>query len=426
MYRLMITGILPAVFVLPCFNQHISYNEGFTDDERIECAAGITGFSSICSIETLDSVIHYEFTGGANPNISSKIFYFDENSNLDSITERFFDQTYNYTSGYTITYSYDESGLVSDVLKSSWNSSIQHLAIQIQEEYEYENDFFRRFSNIVWRTAYDTSSVDVREEYAYDDQSQLANYTMFVPPEINPENAIYKEVYNYDSIGSLSYMSKDLSEAGESLSLLETKYQNTYKEQNLPWLIHATSRRNGQGSWEETGLFQFFYDDMDRKTMLTETNALISDPIYERRNYSYDQYNHIIREVRYVSSDSVQFEMTDSTLYYHSSPEEVEVEEVEEVEEEEEVEEVEEEFPEPPESLEFKLFPNPTEGILHIRSGIDSPSAIKVIDASGRVILSRRTDSGVADIDLSPYPSGFYIVTLNSVQGNHTGKVFKY
>jgi hypothetical protein len=423
MYRLMITGILPAVFVLPCLNQHLSYNEDITDTRHVEYNAGITSFSPIYSIETLDSVVHFEFTGEGDPNIGTKIFYFDDNSKLDSIKERFFDQTYNYTSGYTISYGYDEAGRVSDVFKSSWNSSIEHLAILIQEKYEYDNDFFRRFSKIVWQTAYDTSSVDVKEEYVYDDQSQLADYTLFVPQEINPDNAIYKEVYSYDTIGSLSYMSKDLSEAGESLNLLETKYQTTYKEQNMPWKIHTTSRKDGLGSWEESGLFQFFYDEMDRKIMLTETKDLVSDPIYERCNYSYDNYNYIIKKVRYISSDSVRFEMADSTLYYYS----LSVEEGEEnPEEEENIEEKEEEIPESPESLEFKMFPNPTDGILHITSGIDSPSTIKVIDASGKIILTRKTETGVADLDLSPYPAGFYIVTLTSIQGYHSGKVFKY
>jgi hypothetical protein len=421
MYRLMITGILPAVFLLPCFNQYLSYIEDVTDAGHVEYNAGITSFSPIYSIETLDSVVHFEFSGEGDPNIGTKIFYFDDNSKLDSIKERFFDQTYNYTSGYTISYSYDEAGRVSDVFKSSWNSSINHLAILIQEKYEYDNDFFRRFSKIVWQTAYDTSSVDVQEVYVYDDQSQLADYTLFVPHEINPDSAIYKEVYNYDSIGAISYMSKDLSEAGESLNLLEMQYQTTYKEQNLPWLIHTTSRKDGLGSWEESGLFQYFYDEMDRKIMLTETKDLVSDPIYERSNYSYDKFNHIIKKVRYISSDSVRFEIADSTLYYYTSPAEEEEEE-----EEENLEEEEEEIPDSPASLEFTMFPNPTDGVLHIRSGIDSPSAFKVIDASGKIILTRKTETGVADLDLSPYPAGFYIVTLTSIQGYHSGKVFKY
>ncbi len=412
MYKLIVTSILLGIFVMPCFNQYISNIEGITDIGHLDCSVGITHFSPICSIETLDSVIHFEYTEEAEPNISSKIFYFDENSILDSINERFFDKSYNYTSGYTIQYSYDEYGRVSDAFKSSWNSSIDQLAIEIQEQYEYEADFFRRYSTIVWQTAYDTSSVDVKEEYAYDDESKLADYTLFVPHEINPDNAIYKEMYNYDSIGSLLYRSKDLSEAGESLSLLETKYQNTYKDQNLPWLIQTTSRIDGLGSWLETARFQFFYDEIGRKTMLTETKALLSEPVYEHRNYYYDQFNHVISEVRYTSSDSIIYELADSIVYYHSSS-------VEEPEEEEEI-------PAPPALLEFKVFPNPTDGILHIRSGIDSPSTIKVIDASGRIILSISANSGAADIDLSPYPTGFYIVTLASIQGYYTGKVFKY
>jgi hypothetical protein len=257
--------------------------------------------------------------------------------------------------------------------------------------------------------------MDVKEEFVYDEKSQLIDYTMFIPQEINPDNAIYKEVYDYDTVGMLSYMSKDLSEGGERRSLLETKYQNSYKEQNLPWLVHTTSRRDGVGSWEETGRFQFFYDEMKRKTMLTETKALVSDPIYERRNYSYDEYNNIISEVRYISLDSIQFEIADSTIYYHSI-----------LEKEENKEEEFPEFPESPGSLELKLYPNPTAGLLHIRSEMDSPTAIKVIDASGRMVLSTGSESGVAEIDLSRYPSGYYIVTMTSSQGYQMGKVFKY
>ena len=415
MNRLTITSILLAGFVLPCFSQDVSVNESFTNNVLSENTAGITSFSQIYPLETLDSVVHFEFTKEHDPNIGKMIFYFDEYAKLDSINEKYFDQTHNYTSGYTIKYDYDTSGRVSDVNKSSWNSSIEHLAILIQEVYEYEDDFFRRFSNIVWRTAHDTSAVDVKEEYAYDEESRLADYTMFVPHEINPDNAIYKEVYNYDAIGSLSYKSKDLSEAGESVNLIETKYQNTYKDQNLPWLINATSRRDGSGDWEESGNFQFFYDEMKRKTMQTESRALDADPVYEQRIYSYDQLNHIIREVRYTSTDSVHFQLADSIVYYHS------LSEVEDNEGDED-----DELPETPEQYDFIMFPNPTDGILHIRSGIDSPALIRVIDASGKIVLTRNEDAGIADIDLSPYPAGFYIVTLKSIQGYHTGKVFKY
>ena len=427
MYRLTITSILLAKFVLPCFNQDASVNESFTNNELSEHTAGITSFSQIYPLETLDSVVHFEFTKEHGPNIGTMFFYFDENAKLDSINERYFDQTHNYTSGYTIRYDYDTSGRVSNVNKSSWNSSIEHLAIDIEEEYEYEDGFFRQFSNIVWRTAHDTSAVDVKEEYAYDEESRLADYTMFVPHKINPDNAIYKEVYNYDAIGSLSYESKDLSEAGESLNLIETKYQNTYKDENLPWLINATSRRDGTGAWEESGNYQFFYDEMERKTMQTESRALDSDPVYEQRIYSYDQLNHIIREVRYTSTDSVHFQMADSIVYYHSSSEAEDNEGNEDMNEGEGEDEGEEdEFPETPEQYDFTMFPNPTDGILHIRSGIDSPALIRVIDASGKIVLTRNEDAGLADIDLSPYPAGFYIVTLSSIQEYHTGKVFKY
>jgi len=243
---------------------------------------------------------------------------------------------------------------------------------------------------------------------------------MHVPPEINPNSATYNEVYRYDSIGFLTYERKDLSEAGKSLNFTETEYRNIYKQDSLPRLIHFASRTNGRGGWEDVGVMRLFYDDMNRKNMQSKSRKSDTGELYEKQLFSYDKASNIIKGVKYFSPDSVEYQIADSILYYHTLSELIEEEAEEEDAEEEE------EAPEAPEELDFKLFPNPTDGILYVRSGVDSPSELRVIDAAGNVILIERLQNGVADIDLSPYPDGFYIVMLSSSMGYQTGKVFKF
>lgn len=404
---------------MPCICQQQALNVIDTYDSDTEYSDGITSFTTTSSMETLDSVVHYQFKAQSQvPNIGRKIFYFDERRKLDSIKERYEDNYFDYTSGYTVRYNYDGTGRITEIFKNSWNNKIEHLKVLIHESYDYnESGTFTRISNIEWRTANDSSDLDVREDYLYDEYDQLDDYTMIVPPEINPDDAIYNIAYDYDSNGSLAYERKDLTEAGESKNLWETNFQNTYQEQNLPWMILATSRANGQGDWHNSGRMHFFYDDLDRKTMLTESKTLDADQVYEKRTYTYDQFNHVTQEVRYISSDSINFQLADSTLYYHSSSEVVE--------EDEELEE-EEKDPGTTDPIEFNLYPNPTDGIVHVRSGVDVPAAISIIDASGKLVFARRYETGLADIDLSSYPDGFYIVTLTSQMGYLTGKVIKY
>jgi hypothetical protein len=418
-----IISILLSVIVLPCFNQQSSKSETVTSEVHVECTPGITSFATSCSSEMLDSVVHFQFKDNQpDPNISSRVFYFDQGKLLDSIVERYRDNIYNYTSGYTTRYTYDNTARVNKVFKTSWNDQIRHLLILIRESYSYDADgSCTRNSNIEWRTAHDTSSLDVHEAYAYDTSDQLAAYTMLIPPEINPDNAIYKEVYRYDSIGGITYESKDLSEEGERLTLVETMYQNAYREENLPWWIRSSKRENGQGDWQQAGQWHYFYDENSRVTMLAGSSVSDNGPLYEKQYFTYDAADNVIRKVRYISPDSVHYQVSDSILFYHAL---TETEKEKEEEEEEEIEE--EELPDTSDPLEFKLFPNPTDGILHVRSGIDFPAAIRVIDASGKILFTRRIETGVTDIDLSPYPAGYYIITLTSNSDYQTGKVFKY
>lgn len=376
-----------------------------TLEERI---AGINNLLPVGSSETLDSVIHYEFVEGIpDPNIGKWIFYSEELEPLDSVKQVYLDQMLNYTSGQTTRFNYDEYGRISDVFKNSWNSKMEDLAILITEEYQYNTgEDFKRVSNIEWRTSHDTSTVDFEESYGFNVSDQLADYNMTIPVDINPDTAHYQEEYLYDNNGSLAYASNNLTEAGESVRLLEMQYQNEFNTLDLPDRILHTSRLNEAGGWMNAGEIELFYDDESRITIQTHARAVDTVfPKYEKINYTYDQYDNLIREVRYTSANAVNYQMADSIMYYHNVVEEEEVD---------------------PEASEFILFPNPTEGIVHIRSEIDSPAELRVVNVAGKILISRNLENGIADIDLSSYEAGYYFVILKSATEYYTGKVLRY
>ena len=410
MNRIQFTCLILCITTIPGYNQLAPNNRVLMHENPDERVAGInndlpTGFS-----ETLDSVIHFEYVeGNPEPNISKWIYFSEVLERLDSVEQFYLDQILDYTSGQTVRYNYDEYGRISNVFKNSWNSRMEHLAILINEEYQYKTgEDFTRISNIEWRTLHDTSIVDFEEDYEFDVSDQLVDYSMTIPFDINPDTAHYQEEYNYDTNGLLANASSNLTEAGESVRLLEMQYQNVFNTFDLPTNIRQTSRLNSVGGWLNDGEIALFYDDQNRITVQTRARAVDTIfPLYERLNYTYDQYDNLISEVRYTSPDSINFQMADSILYYHTVEEE----------EEEEVD---------PETPEFILYPNPTNGILHIRSGIDSPSEIKVIDVLGKIHVTMNVESGVADIDLSAFPTGYYLIVLTSNSEYHTGKVLKY
>lgn len=61
------------------------------------------------------------------------------------------------------------------------------------------------------------------------------------------------------------------------------------------------------------------------------------------------------------------------------------------------------------------LFPNPSSGIINIDLKTNERSEVKVLDISGRVIISRKySDSGLKTIDLASLSKGTYVVSINS------------
>jgi hypothetical protein len=83
-------------------------------------------------------------------------------------------------------------------------------------------------------------------------------------------------------------------------------------------------------------------------------------------------------------------------------------------------------------SFRFKIFPNPTSGILFIRSDADIKTAliIKIIDGSGRVVFNNKFDNFEADmgitLNLTNLKNGIYILRINNSDIVKIQKIIKY
>ena len=70
----------------------------------------------------------------------------------------------------------------------------------------------------------------------------------------------------------------------------------------------------------------------------------------------------------------------------------------------------------------WSVYPNPTEGVVRIQ-GLPQ-SEVRVFDANGKLLFSR-TVSEEQSLDLSGYPSGCYLLDIQSAEGSHWQKVIK-
>lgn len=74
-----------------------------------------------------------------------------------------------------------------------------------------------------------------------------------------------------------------------------------------------------------------------------------------------------------------------------------------------------------------RIYPNPTKGMLRIDfpSLTDQDATIKVYDPSGRLIVQKSAISSGNEVDLSAYPSGFYIMIIHIGQEKKEWKIIK-
>jgi photosystem II stability/assembly factor-like uncharacterized protein len=70
----------------------------------------------------------------------------------------------------------------------------------------------------------------------------------------------------------------------------------------------------------------------------------------------------------------------------------------------------------------FSIYPNPASDQLYIRSGAVITN-LKLSDLSGRMVLHMQPEKENLDIQVSPYPSGIYVLSLETATGSYHQKI---
>lgn len=69
--------------------------------------------------------------------------------------------------------------------------------------------------------------------------------------------------------------------------------------------------------------------------------------------------------------------------------------------------------------LEFKLYPNPTTGIINVKSELDAVT-IKMMDLNGKIVFDKNIDKHATNIDISHLVSGTYFTEIKDNKGNRS------
>jgi uncharacterized repeat protein (TIGR01451 family) len=76
-------------------------------------------------------------------------------------------------------------------------------------------------------------------------------------------------------------------------------------------------------------------------------------------------------------------------------------------------------------NLEFKAYPNPTNGIVNIELAKETDATIEVFNAVGQAVSRQILRGSNGQVDMSGFQTGFYILTIKTQKGSGSVKIFK-
>jgi uncharacterized repeat protein (TIGR01451 family) len=76
-------------------------------------------------------------------------------------------------------------------------------------------------------------------------------------------------------------------------------------------------------------------------------------------------------------------------------------------------------------NLEFRAYPNPTNGIVNIELAKEADATIEVFNAVGQAISRQILNGANGQVDMSGFQTGFYIVKIKTQKGSGSVKIFK-
>ena len=72
------------------------------------------------------------------------------------------------------------------------------------------------------------------------------------------------------------------------------------------------------------------------------------------------------------------------------------------------------------------IYPNPANQFINVELSQLEEIRINIIDATGKLLISKGCNSVMNEIDISEFPKGIYLVQVTSKKGNTIRKIMKY
>lgn len=79
-------------------------------------------------------------------------------------------------------------------------------------------------------------------------------------------------------------------------------------------------------------------------------------------------------------------------------------------------------------SVQLRVYPNPTQGKIYIEMldlTEDAPNKVRIFDNQGKLIYKNEGLGNAIEIDISRYPTGYYMVELHTNGEHTTWKIIK-
>lgn len=76
--------------------------------------------------------------------------------------------------------------------------------------------------------------------------------------------------------------------------------------------------------------------------------------------------------------------------------------------------------------INLSVFPNPTSGLIHLKSDVGISGTVSIYDAQGKRVFNEAVNTPEKTVDLRALSTGMYNVTIQTPKGQQTLKVIKH
>ena len=302
---------------------------------------------------------------------------------------------------------YNSLGNTTGILSSQWSRGTSAWVNRFNQIINYDAQF--RVSSMLtqkWNVSSWTDSL--RASYSYNTQGQILQYL----DEVWNGSAwinVYREVYTYES-DKVTIRLNNWNPVG---SVWENDIQITYNNNSLGYI--TTERYeywNSALNIYETGYYNLYDTDGNttehfEKTWIDSLNRF-TEGIRVLYTYYTNEAKNIKETILQEWDPTISgWKNLQKTVYFWSDLVSVK-----------------------PVNLpgSFKIYPIPFADVINIENITDdaSPSALKIIDLSGRIMYETELADKMSAIDLSHLPKGVYFAEINSKEGKSVIKIMKY